>query len=184
MPNHNLRGDYMRLITIVLLASLSLFANIVYAATVVDANSKNAIAGSYLITTKMGPVPADTIPAKAAPFLAQPPRRHFRNDRYNHRWRQVRPLPLPPSCTGPMSVTAYPGSLRNNIAHIAGRCGWQTVWNPPYDYRWYGKTRISGMDLNDVFRKMLVNYPVQAIFYRGNRILAIEPRNLPPRNLP
>ncbi|MGB6976785.1 MAG: hypothetical protein WBE18_04950 [Gammaproteobacteria bacterium] len=166
----------MRLIMVVLLAWLPLFAQIVYAADVVDdANFKSAKSKPYIISSKMGRISPDTIPAKAAPFLE--------SQKYlvrTIRWPRYRR----PICRGPITVTAYPGSLRNNIQHIAGRCGWETVWNPPCDYRWYGITRISGMNLSDVFRKMLKNYPVQAVFYQGNRVLAVGPRNLPPRYLP
>jgi hypothetical protein len=170
MPNHNLRGDYMRLIMVVLLAGLLFFAKIAYAADA-DTNAKSA---PYIIPTKMGPLPPDTVPAKAAPFLE---RSSFSTVRTLH-WRRGRRG----FCPRPLTVMAYPGSLRNNIQRIAGYCGWQTVWNPPCDYRWYGKTLIRGASLSDVFRKMLINYPVQAVFYRGNRILAISPRNLPPEN--
>jgi hypothetical protein len=174
MPNHNLRGEHMRVITIVLLALLSLFANIAYA--VGNSDNTKITSKHYLISSKTGSVPSDIVPAKAVPFLHS---HHVVGSSTlirRIRWRDRNVMMI---CTGPTRVMLYPGSLKNNIQRIAGHCGWEMVWNPPCDYRWFGVTQISGMDLRDVFRKMLKNYPVQAVFYQGNRILAIGPRNLP-----
>ncbi len=73
----------------------------------------------------------------------------------------------------------YPGSLKANIKRIARHFGWQrVVWNVPNDYRWVGVTRIRGKGLAGILRKLLNNYPVQAVFYRGNHVLLIRPRTL------
>lgn len=73
-----------------------------------------------------------------------------------------------------------PGSLQQNIIRIGHHYGWQTVvWNAQDDYTWVGKATISSDSVQGILSKILVNYPLQAQFYQGNRVLAIVPRNLP-----
>lgn len=79
-----------------------------------------------------------------------------------------------------ITATFYSGSLRDNIVRTAHENGWSTVvWNAPEDYKWIGETRIAAATIQDIFRKLLTNYPLQAQFYNGNHVLAIVPRNLP-----
>ncbi|QLH41678.1 MAG: hypothetical protein HWD59_02380 [Coxiellaceae bacterium] len=79
-----------------------------------------------------------------------------------------------------VSATVYPGSVKANVIRIARAHGWNTVvWNATSDYRWYGTTRITANNLSSLFSKMLYDYPLQAIFYHGNHVLVIGPRNLP-----
>lgn len=76
-------------------------------------------------------------------------------------------------------ATVYPGSLRQNIQRIAGKYGWhRVIWRLSKDYRWVGKTRLSGYGLNGILVKLLKSYPVQAQLYEGNHILVIVPRAL------
>ncbi|MCH9743799.1 MAG: toxin co-regulated pilus biosynthesis Q family protein [Gammaproteobacteria bacterium] len=77
------------------------------------------------------------------------------------------------------AAVIYPGSLKNNITRIASGFGWdQVVWKLPSDYQWVGKTRIVAHNMQGIFQKLLSDYPVQAVFYRGNHILLIRPRTL------
>ncbi len=73
----------------------------------------------------------------------------------------------------------YPGSLKSNIQRIASQYGWsRVVWTLPQDYRWVGKTRISGHSLSSILGKLLKDYPLQAQLYQGNHVLVITPRTL------
>ena len=73
----------------------------------------------------------------------------------------------------------YPGSIKNNVERIAAQFGWpQVVWNTKFDYRWVGKTEIHGNNLQGILDQLLAGYPLQAILYEGNHILAIYPRYL------
>jgi len=79
----------------------------------------------------------------------------------------------------PITVTVYPGSLRYNVERIARENHWPTVaWRAPNDYQWVGKTRITSTSLAGVYVQLLAKYPVQAVFYDGNHVLAIYPRNI------
>lgn len=93
--------------------------------------------------------------------------------------RAVHPsLPLPSPVQ--FSIVLYPGSLKGNMVRIGKAQGWRTVvWNAPEDYRWIGRSVIYATSLQAALNKVLVNYPLQAQFYRGNHVLAIVPRNLP-----
>jgi len=72
----------------------------------------------------------------------------------------------------------YPGSLKKNVTRLANEFGWKhVVWNAKYDYQWIGTTRITANSLNEILNRILKRYPLQAVFYQGNHILAIEPRN-------
>ncbi len=77
------------------------------------------------------------------------------------------------------TVEIYPGSLKENIERICAHYGWrQVVWDVPQDYRWVGKAQISGENLIAVLRKLLNDYPLQAVFYEGNHVIYIHPRTL------
>lgn len=72
----------------------------------------------------------------------------------------------------------YPGSLKKNVTRLANEFGWkQVVWNAKYDYQWTGTTQITANNLSEILNKILKRYPLQAIFYQGNHVLAIRPRN-------
>lgn len=76
----------------------------------------------------------------------------------------------------------YPGSLKDNIERIAASHCWYVVkWKADSDFEWAGSqhgTVIRASTLQDALRKVLHKYPLQAQFYMGNRVLAIEPRTL------
>ncbi len=75
------------------------------------------------------------------------------------------------------SFTLRSGSLRSNLQRILQKAHWGTlVWTLPYDYKWTGTARVSSNTLQGVFEKVLHGYPVQAVFYEQNRIVAITPR--------
>ena len=77
------------------------------------------------------------------------------------------------------TAVIFPGSLKSNISRIAHDNGWdQVVWDIPSDYQWVGKTKIRAANLQGIFQKLLNDYPVQAIFYKGNHILLMRPRTL------
>ena len=76
-------------------------------------------------------------------------------------------------------VEMYPGSLKENIERIAAHYGWhQVVWDASQDFLWVGRAHIQGEDLTEVLRKLLADYPLQAIFYQGNHVLYIHQRTL------
>ena len=75
--------------------------------------------------------------------------------------------------------TVYPGSLRDNVERIAAGYGWsEVVWSAPYDFNWVGQTNIHANSLSGMLAQLLKDYPLQAVFYRGNHVLLITPRTL------
>lgn len=109
---------------------------------------------------------ADVAPASCAPKIPL---------------HKIKPKLIPHPAPAPlMSATVYPGSLKYNITRIAANHGWSTVvWNYPADFNWVGQTHITAHNLQNIFIKLLSNYPLQAQFYHGNHVLVIAPRNLP-----
>ena len=80
---------------------------------------------------------------------------------------------------GPSVLMLYQGSLKNNITRLSHIYGWNNVvWDLSDDYRWVGTTGIVADSLQDALRKVLRDYPLQAVFYLGNRVLLIRPRTL------
>lgn len=76
-------------------------------------------------------------------------------------------------------ITLYPGSLHDNLRRIAAQFGWRRfIWNAPYDYNWVGYTQIKAKSLADAVQKILAGFPLQAVFYEGNKVLAIQLRTL------
>ncbi|KPJ67979.1 MAG: hypothetical protein AMJ43_00750 [Coxiella sp. DG_40] len=76
-------------------------------------------------------------------------------------------------------VVLTPGSLRINIKCVARKFNWnKVIWNSPNDYRWVTYTKIRGANLQDILKIVLVNYPLQAVFYKGNHVLVIQSRTL------
>ena len=79
----------------------------------------------------------------------------------------------------PEGITMYTGSLHANVERIARLYGWQeVVWDVPNDYEWVGNAYVSGHNATVVLQKVLKDYPLQAVFYQGNRVLLIQPRTL------
>jgi len=78
-----------------------------------------------------------------------------------------------------VTATMKPGSLKTNIERIANENGWnKVVWNARDDYNWVTHTKIRGQNLAAVMVSILEGYPLQAIFYQGNRVLVIEARTM------
>ncbi len=86
---------------------------------------------------------------------------------------------LPHSPSRRARFTLYPGSLKYNITQLGKQFGWRrVVWQPDYDFQWVGKTRVAASSLRAILTKVLKDYPLQAIFYQGNHVLVIAPRNI------
>lgn len=80
---------------------------------------------------------------------------------------------------GVLSATLLPGSIKTNVERIAAQYGWpHVVWNDAYDYNWVGETEIRANSFSGLLSQILRNYPLQAVLYHGNHILAIYPRVL------
>jgi|GEM_PF-6349665 hypothetical protein len=91
-------------------------------------------------------------------------------------------------CEPPLPVASYPiydglivrlhsGSLRENVIHIVEKSGWgHVVWTLPFDYKWIGDIALKGPDVQSVLAQLLKPYPVQAVFYDKNRVVAVVDR--------
>lgn len=78
-----------------------------------------------------------------------------------------------------ITVNLVPGSLKANIERIAKENGWEkVVWNAPSDYNWTTNTKIKDQSLVAVMKVILADYPLQAVFYQGNRVLVIQTRTV------
>lgn len=83
----------------------------------------------------------------------------------------------PPEVFAPVVVTVREGSLKENIDRIVKQAGWgKTIWKPPFDYNWVGNVTISANDIQGILTKLLEPYPLQAVFYEANHVVAIVPR--------
>jgi len=79
----------------------------------------------------------------------------------------------------PFAAMVYPGSLKSNVVRIARQNGWgNVVWKPDEDFKWTGKTTIVANGLPGIYEKLLSGFPVRAVFYKGNHVLVILPRDL------
>lgn len=77
----------------------------------------------------------------------------------------------------PMVVSVRTGSLKDNVEKITRQGGWHNlVWRPNYDFKWLGNVTITGRNIQDVLAKLLEPYPLQAVFYESNHVVAIVPR--------
>jgi hypothetical protein len=79
------------------------------------------------------------------------------------------------------SITAAltPGSLKANIERVAKENGWHTVvWNARDDFNWVAYAKIRKQNLVAIMESILDGYPLQAVFYQGNRVLVIEARTM------
>ncbi len=78
----------------------------------------------------------------------------------------------------PFIVKVYTGSLKANVQRIVKKAGWGTLlWQLPYDYKWTGTLTLHGTSMESVLVQLLQNYPLQAVFYQGNHVVAIVPRS-------
>ncbi len=77
----------------------------------------------------------------------------------------------------PIKVKVNDGSLKSNIERIMREAGWETtVWKVSFDYKWVGNVTITANDIQGVITKLLEPYPLQAVFYNANHVVAISPR--------
>jgi hypothetical protein len=78
-----------------------------------------------------------------------------------------------------VTVTLIPGSLKSNIERIAADNGWfKVVWSPDEDYTWATYTKIRNISFKAILQAILANYPLQAVFYQGNKVLLIQARTM------
>jgi hypothetical protein len=78
-----------------------------------------------------------------------------------------------------VSVTIYPGSLKANVERLATYFKWKNfVWQPSEDFNWVGKTKMHAHSFMGIMQTLLANYPLQATFYEGNRVLVVGVRTL------
>ncbi len=150
--------------TFLFLFAPSVFANI-YMGTGVDLPNPNAASSQFAAVPY-----ADTRPEACQPFTGKGP--------------------MPPNpCVGgrgklvaveankPMVVTVRTGSLKVNVEKIARQGGWHSlVWRPNYDFQWLGNVTITGRNVQDVMAKLLEPYPLQAVFFEANHVVAVVPR--------
>lgn len=68
-------------------------------------------------------------------------------------------------------------SLKNVISHLTSNCGWKTlIWDFDFDYHLAGDVTIRANNIADALAQLLANYPLQAVFYDGNKVVKIQPR--------
>ncbi len=90
----------------------------------------------------------------------------------------AKPTAVKPKSVHLMTVWVTSGSIKSNVERLAHQFGWnQVIWQSPDDYDWVGNTKITAPDFPDVLMQLLDGYPLQAIFYEGNHILVVVPRN-------
>lgn len=84
----------------------------------------------------------------------------------------------------PVSSTIYqldlqPGTLQENIERINKLQGnpWDIKWLAKNDYIVTGYPQVSGEDFYSAIGNLLQYYPLRAIFYKQNHVVAIVPRN-------
>ena len=83
-----------------------------------------------------------------------------------------------------MLVRFQQSSLRANIQLLAQNCRhpWKVIWKTPYDYHWITDSKsnpvIKGHNIKSIIGQTLIDYPLQAVFYRGNHVLVIQQRAL------
>ncbi len=73
----------------------------------------------------------------------------------------------------------YPSgtSLKHVIASLVKSCGWNTlIWEFDFDYHLVGDVDIRTNNIADALTQLLANYPLQAIFYDGNKVVKIQIR--------
>ena len=76
-----------------------------------------------------------------------------------------------------MVVKVLPGSLRSNVEKIVEKSHWgKVVWQLPFDYKWVGTMTIRAPNVQAALAQLLQPYPVQAVFYQKNCVVAIVAR--------
>lgn len=86
-------------------------------------------------------------------------------------------VPVAPVISDVFIAEVHTGSLKRNIERIVRDAGWGTpVWKMNYDYNWRGDVTITGNDVQSVLSKLLEPYPLQAVFYNANHVVAVMPR--------
>ncbi len=76
-----------------------------------------------------------------------------------------------------LRVNLYTGSLKNNVESIVRRSHWgRVIWTLPYDFKWVGNINMTGPDAMSILAQLLKPYPVQAVFYDKNHVVAIVAR--------
>ena len=76
------------------------------------------------------------------------------------------------------AVQIQSGSLNKALKTLSIQFGWTLKWQVPSDYAWTGKVTIKGHNLPEILQTLLKDFPVQANFYQGNRVLVVSPRAL------
>ncbi|MAZ38675.1 MAG: hypothetical protein CMF49_01010 [Legionellales bacterium] len=85
--------------------------------------------------------------------------------------------PLQKVSDRPRNYKVKTGSLKANVENMVAQSKWgRVVWNVPNDYRWIGNITITATSIQDALSQYLEPYPVEAIFYKKNHIVSIEPR--------
>lgn len=76
----------------------------------------------------------------------------------------------------PYALHVYPGTLKSNLQRIMKTQNWKMLWNSKYDYHVISEATIHGRNFQDALNKLLLNYPMQAVFYNQNDIMTIVSR--------
>ena len=76
------------------------------------------------------------------------------------------------------SVTIQSGSLNATLTRLSKQYGWHLIWHVPNDYQWTGKIKLQGNGLPEMLKQLLPSFPVQAVFYEGNKVLVVQPRQI------
>ena len=73
----------------------------------------------------------------------------------------------------------FPGTVRANVEKVAYANGWKkVVWQSQNNYKWDTATKITACSVKEIMARMLVGYPLQAVFYEGNHVLVIQSRTI------
>jgi hypothetical protein len=73
----------------------------------------------------------------------------------------------------------HTGPLRPQLQAMAKRWGWNhMVWNVQNDYQWYGEVVLRNRYIVPIMAEVLRRYPIQAVFYGGNHVLVMVPREV------
>ena len=78
-----------------------------------------------------------------------------------------------------VSITLNTGSLKSILTTVAKHYGWNiVVWQLPNDYQWIGHVTVQADNVPDLMRKILADFPVQAVFYQGNHVVVFKARSI------
>jgi hypothetical protein len=76
------------------------------------------------------------------------------------------------------TLSQLQGTLKDNITNIVTKSGWKIKWKSNDDFQVIGTSVFSGKDLYTTLAQILNNYPLQATFYKKNKIVTITSRKL------